>query len=150
MNKKFAHSIILFFDLLSFLGLWYAYNEIQRILIEITNQADIIEFGNRDFFIILVLIVPVGHIIAIIEHYYPELIKIYNRLLNYGVIFTLIILLAAGFFGSFWIKSRVENVGYIYCHNASGISALARTLVYTKNRKICEELVEAKEIRRNR
>jgi len=147
MNKKYAHSIIIFFDLLSFLGLWYAYNEIQRILIEITNQADIIEFGNRDFFIIVVLIVPVGHIIAIIEHFYAELIKIYNRLLNYGVIFTLIILLAAGFFGSFWIKSRVENVGYIYCRNASGISALARTLVYTKNMKICEELVEAKEIR---
>lgn len=144
MNKKLAHSIILIFDLLSFLGLWYAYHEVQRILIEITNQADIIEFGNRDFFIIVVLIVPVGHIIAILEHYYAELVNIHKKLLNYGVIMTLIILLAVGFFGSIWIKSRIENVGYTYCREASGISALSKTLAYTKSTDICEELVEIK------
>jgi hypothetical protein len=144
MNKKLAHSIILFFDLLSFVALWYVYHEVHRVLIEITNQANMIELGNRDLFIVVVLIVPFGHIIAIIEHYNSEFIKSYNRVLNYGVIFTIIILFATGLFGSFWIKSRVENAGYMYCRNASGISALARTLVYTKNMDICEELVERK------
>lgn len=144
MNKKLAHSIILFFDLLSFLGIWYACHEAQRILIEITNQADIIEFGNRDLLIIVVLIVPVGHIMAIVEHYHGELVKSYSRFLNFSVIFMLIILIAVGFFGSFWIKSRVENDGYFYCRNASGISALARTLVYTKSTDICEKIVETK------
>jgi hypothetical protein len=144
MNKKLAHSIIILFDLLSFLGLWYVYHEVQGVLIKINNQADLIEFGNRDFFILVVLIVPVGHILAIIEHFNADLIRVYNKLLNYSVILALIILLGAGSFGSFWIKSRVEKVGYIYCRNASGISALAKTLVYTKNMDICEELVETK------
>jgi hypothetical protein len=144
MNKIHAHSIILFFDLLSLLGLWYAYQEVQRVLIEVTRQAKIIEFGNRDFFLFIVLIIPVGHLLAIAEHYNANLIKIHNRLLNYCVIFALIILLAAGFFGSLWIKYRVENSGYTYCRNASGISALSRTIVYTKNMDVCEDLVETK------
>jgi heme A synthase len=148
MNKKLAHSIILFLDLLSLFGLSYAYHEVKRILIENTNEAAFIEFGNRFFFIILVLIVPIGHILAIVEHLNAEFIKKYNRSLNYGVILAFMILLASGFFGSYWIKSRVENSGYIYCRNASGISALAKTLVYTKSMNICEELVESKRKRR--
>ena len=75
MRKKLSHSIILIFDILSFLGLWYACNEVQRVLTEITNRVDLIEFGNRDFFMVVVLIVPVGHVLAVIEHYNAELIR---------------------------------------------------------------------------
>ncbi len=144
MNKKLAHLIIIFFDLLCFLGLWFGYHEIQRTLMYITNQADIIEFGNRVGFFIVGLIVPFGHIIAIVEYFNPELIKTYNRLLNYSTIVTFIILFGSGFIGSSWIKSRVENADYIYCSNASGVSALAKTLVYTRSIDICEELVKSK------
>jgi hypothetical protein len=144
MTKKLAHSVIIFLDLLSLLGVWYAYCEVQLILTNINNNADIIKFGNRDLLLILVLIVPICHVLAVVEHFYADIVKTYNRVLNYCVIFLFFILLSAGFFGSYWIKARVENAGYIYCRNASGISALAKTLVYTKRIDICEELVETK------
>jgi hypothetical protein len=48
---------------------------------------------------------------------------------------------------SSWMKSHAENSGYIYCRNVSGVSALARTLVYTKSMDICEELVASKQKR---
>lgn len=85
-----------------------------------------------------------GHVLAVVEQFYADIVKTYNRVLNYCVIFLFFILIAAGFFGLYWIKARVENAGYTYCRNASGISALARTLVYTKKIDICEELVETK------
>lgn len=64
--------------------------------------------------------------------------------MNQGAIVMLIALFVAGFAGSYWIQSQVENAGYVYCRNASGVSALARTLVYTKYMDICEEFVESK------
>jgi uncharacterized membrane protein len=90
--------------------------------------------------------VAIGYLLiyigVIVEQFRPDLIKKYKQFLNYATITMVITLLAAGFIGSSWIKANVENAGYTYCHNASGISALSRTLVYTKNMDICEELVE--------
>jgi len=64
--------------------------------------------------------------------------------MNAGAIIMIIALFAAGFAGSFWFKSQVESAGYIYCREASGISALAKSLVYTKDMAICEDFVTAK------
>jgi hypothetical protein len=144
MNKKLAHTILFIGDISCFWGLWYGYHEFQRVFIESTNQADIIEFGNRVGFFIIGIILPIAHILSIIEHFNAELIRIHNKLLNYSAFIILFILLATGFIGSSWIKTQVENAGYIYCRNASGISALAKTLVYTKDMDICEKVAESK------
>lgn len=144
MNKKLAHIIIFIMDLLSFLGLWYTYHEVQYILTEITNHADLIEFTNNFFLMIVAVMVPIAHMTAVIEHFNAQLIQTYNRFLNYCVIFLTVTLFIVGISGSVWIRSHVEGAGYVYCRNASGISALARNLVYTKNMTICEELVEKK------
>lgn len=53
MNKKLEHAILFLGDLLCLGGLWISYNEFLRILVEISNQADFIRFGNRvGFFIV--------------------------------------------------------------------------------------------------
>ncbi len=111
---------------------------------EITNQVDSISIGNRDGFFILAIGFPLIYIFIIIEHFRPDFINKYKSFMNQGAIVMVIALLFAGFIGSSWIKSKVENAGYFYCRNASGISALAKTLVYTKNIDICEELVASK------
>ncbi len=144
MTRKNAITLLFFFDLLCFGGLWIGYHEFQRILVEIANQADMIKFGNRLGFFVLGLFLPLIHIFIIVEYFRPALIHKHERLMNLGAIFLLIALLSAGIISSYWIKSRVENAGYLYCRNASGISALARTLVYTKNMDICEEVLESK------
>lgn len=141
MNKKLAHAILFIGDILCFWGLWYGYHEFQRVFIESTNHADVIEFGNRVGFFILGIILPVAHILSIIEYFNAELIRIHHRLMNYSAFIILFILLATGFIGSSWLKTQVENAGYIYCRDASGISALAKKVVYTKNMAICEKAV---------
>ncbi len=148
MNKKLAHTILFFGSLLCIGGLWIGYHEFQRILLEITNQADMIKFGNRVGFFIVGLFLPLIHLFIIVEHFRPTLIHKYKRLMNQGAIFLLIVLLSAGIIGSSWLESKVENAGYVYCRNASGISALAKSLVYTRDMDICEELVESKIKRR--
>jgi hypothetical protein len=144
MNKKLAHTIAFLLDLLCLVGLWMGYDEFRRILLEINNQADMIQFGNRVGFFILAIGFPLIHLLSVIDFFWPSLPKKFNIVVNRALIIMVIALLGTGFFGSSWIKGRVENAGYIYCRNASGISALARTLVYTKNMDICEELVETK------
>lgn len=144
MNKKLAHTIILLFDLLCLVGIWIGYNEFQRIISEVKSQADVIQFGNRVAFLIVGIMMPLIHIVGIIGYFWSDLQKKHQKPVNIGMVIVLIAILGTGIFGSSWIKAYVENAGYVYCHNASGISALARTLVYTKNMDICEELVETK------
>ncbi len=144
MSKKKAHIILLLGDLFCFWLLWIGYHEWQSILLEITNQADVIKVSSREGFYIFGIFLPPIHFLTIVEHFRPTWIHKYVRLMNQGAIITLIALFAAGFIGSSWIKSKVENAGYVYCRNASGVSALAKTLVYTKDMAICEALVESK------
>jgi hypothetical protein len=61
---------------------------------------------------------------------------------NIGIVILLSTLILGGIAGSHWVKSHVENAGYIYCWRASGSGAVSKTLVYTKDMEICEKLVE--------
>jgi hypothetical protein len=147
MNKK--QSLILFsiFELLFLAGILILYHEFGRIIQETNNQVDMIKFGNRISFLIVGIVIPIVHLIGIVEYFWPGYIKKNKHLLNLSLIAIGIALLVAGFSGSVWMKSKVENAGYVYCRNASGVSALARTLVYTKDMEICEELVASNQTR---
>ena len=140
MNNKLRQSVIIFFDVLCIVFLWIGYDSIRQTLIEINAQVDIIRIGNRDGFFIVGIGFPLLHLLNITGHFWPDFIKKYQKSLNYGVIGLVIILLTAGFVGSSWLKLRVANAGYVHCRYVSGVSALAKTLVYTKDVKICKDL----------
>ena len=144
MNKKLSHTILFFGDFLSFGGLWLGYHIVTQVFIKVSNQANMIRYGNRVGFFIVGIGFPLLHLLAMVEHFRPDVIRKYKRLINSVVIAMVIILLGAGFVGSSWIQYRVENAGYIYCQYASGSSMLAKSLVYTKDMKICEDLVASK------
>jgi hypothetical protein len=144
MNKKLSHTILFFGDFLSIGSLWIGYHIVTQVFIKITNQADMISYGNRVGFFIAGIGFPLLHLLVMIEHFRPEIIRKYKRFLNSAVIAMVILLLGAGFVGSSWIQYRVENAGYVYCNNASGSSMLAKSLVYTKNTKMCEDLATSK------
>lgn len=144
MSKKQAHIILFFGDLLALGAIIILYHELSQIILETSNQVEMIRFGNRTGFLILGVGALLIHPLVIVEYFWPEYIKKNNMILSIGLIAVAITLLAAGFIGSMWMTSKVESAGYVYCRKASGASALAKTLVYTKNIDICEELVETK------
>lgn len=143
MNKKLAHTILVFGDLLSIGGLWIGFHLISQIQLHIANQDDIIRFSNRVGFFIVGIGFPLLHAISITEHFFPDMIKTYKRFLSRAVIVMLVLLLIAGFSGSSWITSQVENAGYAYCRDASKASALSKSLVFTKDLTLCEELIQS-------
>jgi hypothetical protein len=144
MSKKTALALFTLFDLMGIAILWIGYDSIKEYFYGIDHQVEIIRFSSREGFFTVGMLIMIAHMLGFIEYFFPELIKKHLKVANIGAIVTLIIFLSSGFYISSWMKSNVENAGYTYCRNASGVSSLSRTLVYTKNMEICEELVETK------
>lgn len=144
INKKLAVSFLIFCNFLCLWVLWVGFNDIKEIIASLQSHAEVIRFGSRAGFFVVGIGFPILCLLPIVEKFWPDFLKKHSKLMSQCVVMGTIALLAAGFIGSSWIKARAENAGYAYCRNASGISALARTLVYTKNMDICEQLVEAK------
>jgi hypothetical protein len=150
MNSKARHLILIFFDALCIFILWIGYDNIRQTLIEINSQLDIIRIGNRDGFFIVGIGFPLLHLLNITGYYFSGFFKKYQVSLNYGVIGLIIVLLSVGFVISSWLQSRAENAGYVHCRYISGVSALAKTLVYTKDAKLCEDLSAKVRVERKR
>ena len=140
MNKQ-AHIIFLVLDVCCLWGLWLGYSEIHRIQSEIATQVDTIRFGNRLGFAVVGVGFPLLHILTLVGNFWKTFPKKYITSVNTGVYVLIAVLVIAGIAGSSWFKAQVENAGYVYCRNASGLSAISKELVYTKDMKICEKLV---------
>jgi hypothetical protein len=144
MKKKRALILFTIFDLLGIVVLWIGYHSLKNYFLEINLEAEVIEFSSRSGFFSAGVLVLMAHLLGIIEYFYPKIIKQHMKAFNLGTIVALFMVLFSGFYISSWMKYNVENFGYVYCRNASGVSALERTLVYTKNMETCEELVASK------
>ena len=148
MNRKLSHAIFLVGDIF-FLGLlWLGHQGFNMALTNISKQAEIVEFNSRAGFFIVCIGLPLIHLLVYIENLFPPLSKKVHKIVNLGLVFFVAALLSAGFLASFWLQYRAENAGYIYCRNVSGVSALAKNLIYTKDMEICEALVAAKHERK--
>lgn len=141
-NKKIGHIFFFLGDLLGLWLLWTGYSEIKEVIDALHDHADFISFSSRVGFYMAGLFILISHIFIVVNSLYPVIEKKYRRLADQCCIVALISFFAAGFLGSSCVKASVERAGYIYCRNASGISALARTLVYAKDIEVCENLVE--------
>lgn len=143
MSNTTRHVGLLIFDLICIVMLWIFFNNFKQTLAEINSHVDILKFGNRDGFFVVGIGIPLLHLLIAIEQMFPDFInKIqrYKKQVNAGVMGFVIALLIAGFVISSWLQTRAENAGYVHCRYISGVSALAKTLVYTKNVELCEEL----------
>ena len=140
MSKKTAHLILAFLDIISLWVLWIGGHDFYRILVEIHNNADVIEYINRVSFSIIGIGLPVIHVLTITEYFFPKLIHKHSVFTNWGVMVLVVGLISASIVGSFFLTYRLKNAGYVYCRQASGISALAKSVVYTINTDVCEEV----------
>ncbi|MGD8843995.1 MAG: hypothetical protein PVI54_00710, partial [Desulfobacteraceae bacterium] len=135
MNNTIRHLGLLFFDLLSIVMIYIFFNDFKQTLAEINGQVDIVRFGNRDGFFIVGIGIPLMHLLIASEQLCPNFIKRiekYRKPVNQSIMGFVVALLIAGFAISSWLQSRAENSGYVHCRYVSGVSALAKTLVYTK------------------
>lgn len=144
INKKFAITFLLAINLFCLWVFWIGLSDMKEIIALSQRRADVIHIGSRAGFFVVVIGVPILCLLPVVEKIWTDFVKKHSKFITQSVIVGVVTLLTAGFLGSSWIRTRVENAGYTYCRNASGISALARTLVYTKNMDICDELVESK------
>jgi hypothetical protein len=144
INKKLGITFLVALNILFMWVFCLSLDNIKEIFALLQSHADVIRVGSREGFFIVLIGFPILCLVPIVEKFWPDFLKKHSKLMSQCVVIGIIALLAAGVIGSSWIKARVENAGYTYCRNVSGISALARTLVYTKNMDICEELVEEK------
>jgi hypothetical protein len=141
MNMQ-AHLVLIICDIFAVWGLWLGYNSLHEIQSGIAAQVDTIRYGNRIGFAIVGVAFPLFHILFMVEKLWTDFIKKYSSIANIGIVILLSTLILGGIAGSHWVKSHVENAGYIYCWRASGSGAVSKTLVYTKDMEICEKLVE--------
>lgn len=143
MNNKLRHLGLLCFDIFGIWLLWIGYDQISQTLMELKNQVEIIQFSNRAGFFTVGIGIPLMHLLIVMEQLCPDFIKRiekYKKPVNYSIMGFVVALLIAGFAISSWLQSRAENAGYVHCRYVSGVSALAKTLVYTKEAQICMDL----------
>ena len=143
-NKILAHIFLFVCDVGSVWLLWYGYHDIKEIVLGIQIQADTIRVFSRAGFYAAGLFVILGHIYTIAISIWPVIEEKYKEKSELCAVTLIIAFFVVGFGGSAIIKSQVVDAGYLFCRNASGISALARTLVYTKTMDICEEETQKK------
>jgi hypothetical protein len=140
MNKKRAHIIVVLADLFCLAMIWMGVDDLQQINMKISNHVDVISYGNRIGYFVVGIGGPLIHLLIILEHSLPNIVHKAKGIMNYIIIVLVAALLSTGFIICSQIETKLENAGYVYCRNASGISALAKTVVYTKSIKSCNDL----------
>ena len=146
-NKILGHIFFFVFDVGSVWLFLRGYHDIKEIMMGIQTQVDTIRVFSRIGFYISCLFAILGHIYLVAVSLWPVIEEKHKQKSELCAVALIITFFVVGFGGSAFIKNQVENAGYTYCRNASGISALARTLVYTKTMAICEEETQKKTLK---
>lgn len=140
MSKTKAHILFIFGDLLGFFLLWSGYVDICKIVHDSSNSIEAISFSNRIGFFIFGIGILLVHVYLICESLRPRFFSKKIRWVDYVFLIFGIALFVSAIFISISMQNYVEKAGYQYCAGASGVSALAKKLVYTKDEEICQQL----------
>jgi len=133
-----------FFDILFILLFWMGYDIVNRIAADIAHSANSVEFNNRVGFLFVGVGIPVAHLFAIYEYFWPNVVARRNALFNYMFLILLIVLFVCGFFISARVQAYVARAGYLHCPQADRQLSFSTGLVYTKDDAICSQLIEEK------
>lgn len=140
MSKAKAHIVLTIGDILVILGILWGCNEIMEILINVDNVAESISFSNRVGFFTVGIALPIAHVFSIFENFWHDYLSKRKQLINSLIIIFGIVLFAGAIFISIFMQHYVKKAGYQYCAGASGVSALAKELVYTIDDETCRRL----------
>jgi hypothetical protein len=144
MSKKKAHIILIFIDIFSISCLWAGYKLISHVVIDIAHSADAIEFNSRVGFFCFGALMPLVHLFAIYEYFFPKTVEKRTALISWSALILLIVLFACGFFISARLRTHVEQAGYLRCPQADRQLSFSTGLVYTRDDATCSRRVEEK------
>ena len=144
MSKKKAHAVLVLLDIFSIISLWLGYHRINQVVVGITHSADFVEFNNRVGFLFIGAALPMVHLFAIFEYFWPKIIEKRMVLFNWSVVILLIILISGALFVPTRMQTYVERAGYLRCSQADHQLSFSTGLVYTKNDAVCSRLIEEK------
>lgn len=144
MSKKKAHILMILFDMLAILIFWMGYDIVSKIVTGITNSADSVEFNNRVGFLFVGVALPITHLVAVYEYFWPKVVERKIALFNYLFFVLIIVLFAIGFYISARVQTYVERAGYLRCPHADHQLTFSTGLVYTKDEAICYRMVAEK------
>lgn len=143
MNKKLAHLIGAFLDLLAIGAIFIGCKWIGEILFEMNVQAELIEFDKYTGFIFVAIAVPALHILGIIENLWPKLFSPYREAMEKGIVSFAILLFLSCYILINWVPVKLESEGYVYCQTTS-VGIASRVIIYTIDDEVCQELGPSK------
>jgi hypothetical protein len=117
---------------------------INQVVIDIADSANAIEFNNRVGFFCFGVLMPMAHLFAIYEYFFPKTVAKRMALFNWSAFILLIVLFACGFCISAGVQTYVERAGYLRCPQADRQLSFSTGLAYTKDDATCGRLVEEK------
>lgn len=143
MTKLQGHIIVGIFDVSAFGFLYWLYTSHVNLTSALANNADIISFNDRIYFLGAAILIPLVHLIAALEAVKPQLLtKRVKTIVSYVLVGVLAIFLVLPFIVSHRIESTLAERNYYYCEEASFHGTVSNTLVYVKNQQLCSKEIE--------
>lgn len=139
-EKVTGHIITSIFDVLSIAAIFWVYVEHTQTMASISSAADIVSYNTKIYWALGMILVPIVHIIAIIDNLWP---KFFSKNVNKPATVIIIVLMVGFFVLPFIMSNKIENKlaikGYFYCDEASYHGTISSTRVFVKKNNLCTE-----------
>lgn len=129
-----------FVDVLAFTLLWVIWHEVSETLAEIDSRADSIKFYGNLFFLLIISVGPVLHVLTTIEFLRPGTWKktvIKGIDVNRFVLIFLGLLITLSFFLKHSFINHIENSGYVHCAEKSKWASFSKEHVFVRSSPEC-------------
>ena len=143
MTKTQGHIVVGIFDIAAVGFLYWLYKSHVNLTTALANQAGIISFNDRIYFLGAAILIPLVHLLAVLEAAKPELLtKRVKTIVSYILVSILVIFLIVPFVVSHRIESMLAERSYHSCDEASFHGTVSNTLVYVKDPQNCSKDIE--------
>lgn len=128
-------------DMLAITLLWIVWHAVGEIYQAIDSETEIIKFYGNLFFLLIVMVGPVLHIIATIEFLKPGtignvIVKGIN--INKFLVLLLMVLIVLSFALKHYLINHIEDAGYVYCAEKNERASFSKIYVFVRGSKNCE------------
>jgi hypothetical protein len=146
MKRTTALAAYTFLDLFALATAYFmVYRPLNDVFAAFASQAAFIKYNTTFFLGFGSIMIPVGHVIGIIETYLP---RYFNRKICTRIFYgSLIISLLIGIGAAASVKQSILNRGYFICENAGTYKRLLRIKIYVRDIDTCHRLTLDKENR---
>lgn len=119
MSYLRGHLLMLIPDSLA-LGTYFGFETLSKISTAVSSSVQEIIINETEFYIFILLFLPVGHILLALYTHSPISTKLYKeKFLSISLIVSFFIFLFSGYFVSTYVETKLINANYNFCENLS-------------------------------